>query len=264
MLDCARCPAAVWVIFTSGQVTIDEHFLFPPVRGPAITHLFSFSCSQGWYWNDPQALYVYKLGIRSRIRICLMMRIHFLWQSCFFYGWVLFVCLLFSLIKDFLWNFSRLILFLFPCCTFLIYELCLLFHVSSPRMLRFQDKIFGLEPGDLEFWIGIWEDAMCPGYVTRKFCICLFGIGQTNNTVYFNFPFAVAPCIYNPFGYFKGRSCEIRAVFRCSPPPIPRRRPCNITNILSLFLKHHLPFKDVVICVFSWSVVSSSLQPHGL
>lgn len=182
----------------------------------------------------------------------------------FFYGWVLFVCLLFSLIKDFLWNFSRLILFLFPCCTFLIYELCLLFHVSSPRMLRFQDKIFGLEPGDLEFWIGIWEDAMCPGYVTRKFCICLFGIGQTNNTVYFNFPFAVAPCIYNPFGYFKGRSCEIRAVFRCSPPSIPRRRPCNITNILSLFLKHHLPFKDVVIHVFSWSVMSSSLQPHGL
>ena len=119
------------------------------MRGLAVTHLFSFSCSQGWYWNDPQALYVYQLGIRSRIRMYLM-KIRFLWQSCFFNGRVLFVCLLFCLIKDFLWNFSRLILFIFPHCTFLIYELCLLLHVSSPRMLRFQDKIFGLEPGDLD------------------------------------------------------------------------------------------------------------------
>ena len=44
---------------------------------------------------------------------------------------------------------------------------------------------------------------MCPMHVTRKFCICLFGIGQANNKVYFNFPYALAPCFYDHFGDFR-------------------------------------------------------------
>lgn len=149
-----------------------------------------------------------------------MMGIHFYDRAGFL--WLSTFCLfvVFSN-KRFSLKFLQINFISFSMLLCLFMSLCLLFHVSSPRMLRFQDKIFSLEPGDLEFWSGIWEDAMCPGYVTRKFCICLFGIGQTNNTVYFNFPFAVAPCIYNPFGYFRGRSCEIRAVFRCSRPLFP-------------------------------------------
>lgn len=52
---------------------------------------------------------------------------------------------------------------------------------------------------------------MYPRHVTRKFCTCLFGFGQTNNKVYFHFPFTVVPSFYNSFGDFKGRSGEVRA-----------------------------------------------------
>lgn len=36
---------------------------------------------------------------------------------------------------------------------------------------------------------------MCPRHITRKSYICLFGIVQANNKVYFNFLFSVVPFI---------------------------------------------------------------------
>lgn len=85
----------------------------------------------------------------------------------------------------------QVILFLFPCSTLLIYYFCLLLHVSIPRMLRSQDKIFNLEFGDLDWDLRVCH--VCPRHSTRKFCICLLGIGQANNKMCFNFSFAVAP-----------------------------------------------------------------------
>lgn len=66
---------------------------------------------------------------------------------------------------------------------------------------------------------------MCPRQITRKFCICLFGVSQANNKVDFNFSFAVVPCFY---GDITGKSCEIKAGFKCSWSPVPRRMPSNV------------------------------------
>lgn len=121
-------------------------FVRPDWRGPEVTHLFCFSCSQGWCWN-PSSLCVDHFGIRPSVPICLMMRDYFLWQSCS----LLSLCLLFGSIRDAvcLWNFPRWILFLCPRSIIFIDTLLFLFHASSPRMLRFQDKIFILKFGDL-------------------------------------------------------------------------------------------------------------------
>lgn len=92
---------------------------------------------------------------------------------------------------------------------------------------------------------------MCPRHITRKFYICLFGIVQANNKVYFNFLFSVVPFIeIIPLGTLWEGAMLLEWDSNV-PVPICRRLTPNITKILPLFLKHHFPFEDIAIYMFS-------------